>query len=374
MTPLFISTISKQALTKSPIFNAGCLNISIIVLKVKSLCLSLNSDIFLIYIGKKYLIDFWIKEGSTSLPHIGGAKHVLRSFNPSMKIWITLSSQVNLQISIHVWNKGNDLYKYLEGNGFSINSRKALTAASLIFQSSPIRAEYNLTPVQVNIPILNALLSLFISGLWILPPAFFALGTKYGSKSLSPWLYWSSSKNWSRFSCSFGRTYSSSNLFLFLDVSKELFLKTSLWIFLTSRGGSGAGSGITFFLLRASSLSFNLLSLSSNSLLLLSLSSISNLSLSLLSISNLLFNSSSFNKSSGVGSLNKIIFSYLEVSYMTSILSLLAQRISLFFLNLIHVSKSSLLLANANSLSIFNISFPKKNACLISFFIFLSIS
>ena len=50
--------------------------------------------------------------------------------------------------------KGKDLYKYLPGKGFSINSRKALTAASLIFQSSPIRAEYRRTPVQVSIPIL----------------------------------------------------------------------------------------------------------------------------------------------------------------------------------------------------------------------------
>ena len=55
-------------------------------------------------------------------------------------------------------------------------------------------------------------------------------------------------------------------------------------------------------------------------------------------------------------------------------LSLLAAKISLLFLSSMHVSKSSLLLANANCLSTFNISLPKKNACFISFFIFLKIS
>ena len=155
----------------------------------------------------------------------------------------------------------------------------------------------------------------------------------------------------------------------------ELLWKTSLCIFFISTGGVGGFAiGIGFLLFNSSSLSFNLLSLSSSSLRLLSLSSNSSLSLSLLSISNLRLFSSSFNKSSGVCSLNKIIFSYLDVSYMTSILSLRAQRSSRFFLNLIHVSKSSLLFAKAISLSVFNISFPKKKACFISFFIFLNIS
>ena len=45
-------------------------------------------------------MDFCIKEGSTSLPQIGGAKHVFNNLRPSMNICITLSSQVNLQISI----------------------------------------------------------------------------------------------------------------------------------------------------------------------------------------------------------------------------------------------------------------------------------
>ena len=41
-------------------------------------------------------MDFCIKEGSTSLPQIGGAKHVFNNLRPSMNICITLSSQVNL--------------------------------------------------------------------------------------------------------------------------------------------------------------------------------------------------------------------------------------------------------------------------------------
>ena len=155
----------------------------------------------------------------------------------------------------------------------------------------------------------------------------------------------------------------------------ELLWNTSLCIFFISNGGVGGFIiGIGFLLFNSSSLSFKRLSLSSNSLRLLSLSSNSSLSRSLRSISNRRLFSSSFNKSSGVCSLNKIIFSYREVSYMTSILSLLAQRISLFFLNLIHVSKSSFPFAKAISLSTFNISLPKKKACFISFFIFLKIS
>jgi hypothetical protein len=55
--------------------------------------------------------------------------------------------------------------------GFSMNSKNALTAASLIFQSSPIKDEYNLAPVIVRTPCLKALRSLLISTIGILPPA-----------------------------------------------------------------------------------------------------------------------------------------------------------------------------------------------------------
>ena len=74
-----------------------------------------------------------------------------------------------------------------------MNSKNAFTAASLIFQSSPINDENNLAPVTVKIPCLRALLNLFISTIGIFPPADLARGPKYGSRSLSPWLYLSSS-------------------------------------------------------------------------------------------------------------------------------------------------------------------------------------
>lgn len=67
-----------------------------------------------------------------------------------------------------------------------MNSKIALTAASLIFQSSPIKDEYNLAPVTVRTPCLKALLNLFISTIGILPPEVLAKSPKYGSKSLSP--------------------------------------------------------------------------------------------------------------------------------------------------------------------------------------------
>ena len=73
------------------------------VLNVKSLCLSLNSDIFLIYIDWKYLIDFYIKFGSTSFPHTGGAKQVFNNFT-------TLSSQVNFFLYFIIYRK---LYELL---------------------------------------------------------------------------------------------------------------------------------------------------------------------------------------------------------------------------------------------------------------------
>lgn len=59
-----------------------------------------------------------------------------------------------------------------------MNSKNALTAASLIFQSSPNNAEYKRTPVTVKMPCLSAFRSLDTSGVAIFPPAFLAKGTK----------------------------------------------------------------------------------------------------------------------------------------------------------------------------------------------------
>jgi hypothetical protein len=59
-----------------------------------------------------------------------------------------------------------------------MNSKNALTAASLIFQSSPNKDENNRAPVTVNTPCLKARLNLLISMMWILPPAAIARGPK----------------------------------------------------------------------------------------------------------------------------------------------------------------------------------------------------